>query len=144
MRYLLLTLLIFPLTAHAIPVEYGMQISPPTTRQNGTALKPTDLAGYELYYAVTGGGTGIIPVAGGTTTSVKPSIDLAPREQPYVVSWRVLAVDKEGLKSPLSAAATSSRVVSAPTGILACRMENAKLWAAKSLCESNLRALRRE
>lgn len=127
-------LLLFSLTANAVPVEYSI---------SWDANNPTDnLSGYELQYVVEGGGSGIIPVSGGATLATKRSIDLEPRTQPYKVTWTIVAVGTNGLKSALSTPpVTLSRVVSAPPqSSTACRIETLRLWAAKTACESDLRA----
>lgn len=135
MRHLILTLLLLPLIANAVPVEYSLTWTP----NNPTA----SLSGYELRYVVAGGGSGIIPVSGGATITAVRSIDLEPRTEPYVVTWTILAVGTNGLKSPLSTPPqVASRVVTAPPpSSTACRIETLKLWAAKTVCERSLNAL---
>lgn len=129
-------LLLLPLTASAIPVEYSI---------SWDANNPVDkLSGYELQYTVEGGGSGVIPVSGGATLATRRSIDLEPRTQPYKVTWTILAIGTNGLKSPLSTPpVTVSRVVSEPPpSSTACKVETLKLWAAKTACERSLNALK--
>ena len=48
-------------------IELSWQI--PEFRANGDALDVTEIAGYEIYYAIDGGATNVIDIPGGTTTT---------------------------------------------------------------------------
>lgn len=79
----------------------------PTTRTDGSALAASELASYEIYYAVDGAGTLVPPdsvatVTPGSATSKLITLSLPPRVTPYKVYFAVSAIDTAGRKSPMS------------------------------------------
>lgn len=147
MRFWILLALLAASQAIADPVRYRLDWTIPATRTNGSPLAVTDLAGYELYYAVDGGASGSVAVQGGSTKSAEVTLDHAPRTAPYGVSWSVAAIDRWGLKSPLSVTVATSKSVPLPPALdelrsklYACQIDNAKLVLARKKAEADLRA----
>lgn len=73
----------------------------PTTRTNGTALLPSELAGYEVYYTTDDNRNGTYPVSGGSTATY--TISNLPAGTYY---FSMSALDSNGLKSALSTVVT--------------------------------------
>lgn len=81
--------------------------SPPTERVDGTPMGVEEIGSFRLYYAVDA------PVEPDSDTTemveLQPfqtahgvTLDLAPREEAYTVSFAITTVDTDGLEAPLS------------------------------------------
>lgn len=85
-----------PPTPHVLQLNWTL----PTTRENGTALAASELAGYQIYYYPDGSsaGTGeIVDINGGTTSSAQ--ISIAGTGTYY---FAIAALDTSGQLSNLS------------------------------------------
>jgi len=122
---LIVTLAMLP-SAHAATATSELSWDAPTTRVDVTPLAASDIQEYQIFYAIDD--TPSITSSAATVVSVGESVtiltlDLPPREAPYVVSFAILTVDTDGLKSPLSDAVSktfqidSTAAPSAPTNI---------------------------
>ena len=111
-------------TVSAATQSSSLSWSAPTTREDGTPLAATDIAQYNVYYAVDGpvttGSTKTV-VTGATTKTV--TLSLTPRAVPYTINFAVTAVDTTGAESPLSNVVSKTFTVvstaapSAPTSV---------------------------
>jgi hypothetical protein len=81
---------------------FNVAWTPPTKRIDGAALSIDEIGGYELYVIVDRGNADIIEIAPGTTTSKDITLTFAPSDIPHIVSFGIIAVDKNGLKSGFS------------------------------------------
>ena len=91
------------LAAHAAPAPSNLSWEAPTTRVDGTALDPADIAEYRVYYTINGEPQGIDPiVVNGTSASETVTLELTPRVEPYVISFAITTVDTAGLESAQS------------------------------------------
>lgn len=98
---LLLILLLLP--SLAVGADALLSWDPPTEYEDGTALPANTIAGYKIYYSLTGDVTGSespVVVAPGNQATV--SITLAPRPEPYDVTFRIAVYLKDGRESVLS------------------------------------------
>ena len=107
---LIVTLAMLP-SAHAATATSELSWDAPTTRVDVTPLAASDIQEYQIFYAIDD--TPSITSSAATVVSVGESVtiltlDLPPREAPYVVSFAILTVDTDGLKSPLSDAASKT------------------------------------
>jgi len=92
------------LAAHAAPAPSDLSWTAPTTRVDGTPLAAEEIKEYRVYYTIDGTapGTGDPIVVDGTSASETVTLELAPRLEPYVVSFAIKTVDTDGLGSALS------------------------------------------
>ena len=91
------------LAAHAAPAPSNLSWEAPTTRVDGTALDPADIAEYRVYYTINGEPQGVDPiVVSGTSASETVTLELTPRVEPYVISFAITTVDTDGLESAQS------------------------------------------
>ncbi len=87
--------------ANAATVSTDLSWEPPTTREDGTPLAPTEIAEYRIYITVDGEAVGEpVVVANDTTETV--TLELAPRAEQYVVAFQATAVDTNGRESDRS------------------------------------------
>lgn len=77
---------------------------PPTTRVDGTVLQPTEIAEFQVFYAIDEDVTteSSMVSVGGTNTSQVVELEFTPRPEKYVVNFAILTVSTDGLKSDLS------------------------------------------
>jgi len=76
----------------------------PTTRTNGTALKASELKGYEVYWTRTkDNAKGTLKINGGTARSTAFDV-----YTPGTYYFAISALDSKGLKSPLSSMVQTS------------------------------------
>ena len=99
----------------------------PTTRVDGTPLDPTEIAEFRIYYGIDIGesplavGPDYTAVTGENAAEI--TIDLTPRPDPYVISFAITTVDRDGLESALSETVSktfqvdSTAAPSAPTNL---------------------------
>ena len=112
------------LAAHAAPAPSNLSWEAPTTRVDGTALDPADIAEYRVYYTINGEPQGVDPiVVSGTSASETVTLELTPRVEPYVISFAITTVDTDGLESAQSETVSktfqvdSTAAPSAPTNL---------------------------
>jgi hypothetical protein len=126
MKYLLIAALaLFSAMSTAAPVSAELSWTVPTTREDGTPISASELAGYRIYHAVdaavsTDPESSHVTLTGGTSQVI--SIDLAPRVEPYTLRFGIRAVDTAGRISALATTSTTVRVAStaepsAPTSV---------------------------
>jgi len=90
----------------AMAADYGVTGSwdPVVTRTDGTSLNAEDIQEYRFYYsiddALSHGQPGFLPVTDGETVSI--TIQLAPRDEPYVIDFAVTAFTVYGAESLFS------------------------------------------
>jgi len=108
MKYLLvfvLTLVSFG-AAQAAPATSTLSWDAPTTRVDGTPLQATQIEEFRVYHGIDIGenplaiGPEYTAVSGENATDI--TIDLTPRPEPYVISFAITTVDRDGLESALS------------------------------------------
>ena len=99
----------------------------PTTRVDGTPLAPTEIQEFRVYYGIDIGpdplaiGPEYTAVSGENATDI--TIELVPRADPYVISFAITTVDRDGLESALSETVSktfqvdSTAAPSAPTNL---------------------------
>lgn len=99
----------------------------PTTRVDGTELKATQIKEFRIYHGIDVGesplaiGPDYTAVSGENATDI--TIELTPRVEPYVVSFAISTVDRDGLQSVLSETVTkafqvdSTATPGAPTNV---------------------------
>ena len=92
--------------AFAAPATSTLSWTAPTTRVDGTPLAPTQIDEFRIYYGVDIGndplaiGPQYTAVSGENVANL--TIQLEPRPEPYIVTFAITTVDKDGLQSPLS------------------------------------------
>ena len=100
------------LAAHAAPATSTLSWDAPTTRVDGTPLKATQIEEFRIYHGIDVGpdplaiGPDYTAVSGENATDI--TIELVPRVEPYVISFAITTVDRDGLQSVLSETATKS------------------------------------
>lgn len=83
-------------SAHTVQLSWTI----PSTRENGSALRLSELSGYEIYYYQEGTSSGageVVPVSGGTNTSTQVTINGSG-----TYYFAIAARDQAGLLSNLS------------------------------------------
>ena len=100
------------LAAHAAPATSTLSWDAPTTRVDGTPLKATQIEEFRIYHGIDVGpdplaiGPDYTAVSGENATDI--TIELVPRVEPYVVSFAITTVDRDGLQSVLSDTVTKT------------------------------------
>lgn len=105
MRYLIAAaLLLSSSIAFGAEATSKLTWEPPTARVDGTSLAQGEIAEYRVYYAVDGEVTtdSTTVAIGPDATSESVTLDLAPRQEPYTVSFAATTVDTDGRESALS------------------------------------------
>lgn len=98
--------------AKAAPSTSSLSWTAPTTRMDGTPLAPTQIKEFRIYYGIDIGdnplaiGPEYTSVSGENTTKI--TVDLTPRPEPYVLTFAITTVDRDGLQSPLSEPVTKT------------------------------------
>jgi len=94
------------------PAVSTLNWTAPTTRTDGTPLAPTEIQEFRVYYGIDIGpdplaiGPEYTAVSGENATDI--TIELVPRADPYVISFAITTVDRDGLQSVLSETVTKS------------------------------------
>ena len=94
------------------PAVSTLNWTAPTTRTDGTPLAPTEIQEFRVYYGIDIGpdplaiGPEYTAVTGENATDI--TIELVPRADPYVISFAITTVDRDGLESVLSETVTKS------------------------------------
>ena len=94
------------------PAVSTLNWTAPTTRVDGTPLAPTEIQEFRVYYGIDIGpdplasGPEYTAVSGENATDI--TIELVPRADPYVISFAITTVDRDGLQSVLSETVTKS------------------------------------
>ena len=129
MKYLLvfvLTLVSFG--AVAAPATSTLSWTAPTTRVDGTPLAPAQIEEFRVYHGIDIGenplalGLDYTAVTGENAAEI--TIDLTPRPEPYVISFAITTVARDGLQSALSETVTktfdvrSTAKPNAPTSLM--------------------------
>ena len=129
MKYLLVFVLaLVSFGAVAAPATSTLSWDAPTTRVDGTPLQATQIEEFRVYHGIDIGpddplaiGPEYTAVTGENTTDI--TIELVPRAEPYVISFAITTVDRDGLESALSETVSktfdvkSTAVPSAPTSV---------------------------
>ena len=90
----------------AAPATSTLTWTAPTTRVDGTPLQATQIEEFRVYHGIDIGpdplaiGPEYTAVSGENATDI--TIDLTPRPEPYVISFAITTVDRDGLESALS------------------------------------------
>ena len=107
MKYLLVFVLaLFSFGAVAAPATSTLSWDAPTTRVDGTPLQATQIEEFRIYHGIDIGenplaiGPEYTAVTGENATDI--TIELVPRADPYVISFAITTVDRDGLESALS------------------------------------------
>ena len=96
----------------AAPATSTLTWTAPTTRVDGTPLQATQIEEFRIYYGVDIGenplaiGPDYTAVSGENATDI--TIELVPRADPYVISFAITTVDRDGLQSALSETVTKT------------------------------------
>ena len=111
----------------AAPATSTLTWTAPTTRVDGTPLQATQIEEFRVYHGIDIGpdplaiGPEYTAVSGENATDI--TIELVPRADPYVISFAITTVDRDGLESALSETVSktfqvdSTAAPSAPTNI---------------------------
>ena len=107
MKYAIaMMLLLTSFGAFAAPAVSTLSWDAPTTRVDGTPLQATQIEEFRIYYGIDIGpdplaiGPEYTAVSGENATDI--TIDLTPRPEPYVISFAITTVARDGLQSVLS------------------------------------------
>ena len=123
----LLVGLMVTLAVQAAPATSTLSWDAPTTRVDGTPLAPAQIEEFRVYHGIDIGenplaiGPEYTAVSGENAAEI--TIDLTPRPEPYVISFAITTVDRDGLQSVLSNTVSktfdvkSTAVPSAPTSV---------------------------
>jgi len=128
MKYAIaMMLLLTSFGAFAAPAVSTLSWDAPTTRVDGTPLQATQIEEFRVYHGIDIGpdplaiGPEYTAVSGENATDI--TIELVPRADPYVISFAITTVDRDGLESALSETVTktfqvdSTAAPSAPTNL---------------------------
>ena len=128
MKYLLVFVLaLVSFGAVAAPATSTLSWDAPTTRVDGTPLQATQIEEFRVYHGIDIGenplaiGPEYTAVTGENATDI--TIELVPRADPYVISFAITTVDRDGLESVLSETVSktfqvdSTAAPSAPTNL---------------------------
>jgi len=128
MKYLLVFVLaLFSFGAVAAPATSTLSWTAPTTRVDGTPLQATQIEEFRVYHGIDIGpdplpiGPDYTAVTGENAAEI--TIDLTPRPEPYVISFAITTVARDGLQSALSETVSktfqvdSTAAPSAPTNL---------------------------
>ena len=102
----LLVGMLVTLAVQAAPAVSTLSWDAPTTRVDGTPLQATQIEEFRVYHGIDIGenplaiGPEYTAVTGENTTDI--TIELVPRADPYVISFAITTVDRDGLESALS------------------------------------------
>ena len=103
----LLVGLMITLAVQSAPAVSTLSWTAPTTRVDGTPLQATQIEEFRIYHGIDIGpddplaiGPEYTAVTGENAAEI--TIDLTPRPEPYVISFAVTTVDRDGLQSVLS------------------------------------------
>ena len=110
MRYLLALILLVALPALAAEINATAKLSwtTPTTRENGSALKSTDIASYKVRWGTSPGKTiGTIPVATGTSYDWAAPLTIGT-DGTVTAYFSVAAIDTAGRESKRSPEASKT------------------------------------
>ena len=111
----------------AAPATSTLTWTAPTTRVDGTPLAPAQIEEFRVYHGIDIGenplaiGPEYTAVTGENAAEI--TIDLTPRPEPYVISFAITTVARDGLQSVLSNTVSktfdvkSTAVPSAPTSV---------------------------
>jgi len=107
MKYAIaMMLLLTSFGAFAAPAVSTLSWDAPTTRVDGTPLQATQIEEFRVYYGIDIGpdplaiGPEYTAVTGENAAEI--TIDLTPRPEPYVISFAITTVDRDGRQSVLS------------------------------------------
>jgi len=128
MKYAIaMMLLLTSFGAFAAPAVSTLSWDAPTTRVDGTPLQATQIEEFRVYHGIDIGpdplaiGPEYTAVSGENATDI--TIELVPRADPYVISFAITTVDRDGLESALSETVSktfqvdSTAAPSAPTNL---------------------------
>ena len=128
MKYAIaMMLLLTSFGAFAAPAVSTLSWDAPTTRVDGTPLQATQIEEFRVYHGIDIGenplaiGPEYTAVTGENATDI--TIELVPRADPYVISFAITTVDRDGLESALSETVSktfqvdSTAAPSAPTNL---------------------------
>ena len=105
-------LLLTSFGAFAAPAVSTLSWTAPTTRVDGTPLQATQIEEFRVYHGIDIGenplaiGPEYTAVTAENATDI--TIELVPRADPYVISFAITTVDRDGLQSVLSETVTKS------------------------------------
>ena len=129
MKYAIaMMLLLTSFGAFAAPAVSTLSWDAPTTRVDGTQLAPAQIEEFRVYYGTDIGpdplalGPDYTAVTGENAAEI--TIDLTPRPEPYVISFAITTVARDGLQSALSETVTktfdvrSTAKPNAPTSLM--------------------------
>ena len=108
----LLVGLMITLAVQAAPATSTLSWTAPTTRVDGTPLAPAQIEEFRVYHGIDIGenplaiGPEYNAVSGENATDI--TIELTPRAEPYVISFAITTVDRDGLQSALSETVTKT------------------------------------
>ena len=108
----LLVGLMITLAVQAAPATSTLSWAAPSTRVDGTPLQATQIEEFRIYHGIDIGenplaiGPEYTAVSGENATDI--TIDLTPRPEPYVISFAITTVDRDGLQSVLSETVTKT------------------------------------
>jgi hypothetical protein len=107
MKYAIaMMLLLTSFGAFAAPAVSTLSWDAPTTRVDGTPLQATQIEEFRVYHGIDIGpdplaiGPEYTAVSGENAAEI--TIDLTPRPEPYVISFAITTVARDGLQSVLS------------------------------------------
>ena len=102
----LLVGLMITLAVQSAPAVSTLSWTAPTTRVDGTPLQATQIEEFRIYHGIDIGpdplaiGPEYTAVSGENAAEI--TIDLTPRPEPYVISFAITTVARDGLQSVLS------------------------------------------
>ena len=129
MKYAIaMMLLLTSFGAFAAPATSTLTWTAPTTRVDGTPFAPAQIEEFRVYHGIDIGenplalGLDYTAVTGENAAEI--TIDLTPRPEPYVISFAITTVARDGLQSALSETVTktfdvrSTAKPNAPTSLM--------------------------